>query len=78
MHVALDDTTRLAYVDVLADEQKPAVISFPSRAIACFNSQGSKSSKSLRVMCDNGTTYVPRTLAKTSNTLGFRQMRTRL
>jgi hypothetical protein len=34
------DTTSLAYVEDLADEQKPTVICFLSRAIAWFNSQG--------------------------------------
>ena len=34
VHVAVDDATRLAYVEVLADEQKPTVIGFLSRAIA--------------------------------------------
>jgi len=37
---AVDDATRLAYVEVLADEQKLTVIGFLSRAIAWFNSQG--------------------------------------
>ncbi|SBO42610.1 hypothetical protein [Cyanobium sp. NIES-981] len=32
IHVAVDDATRLAYVEVLADEQKPTVIGFLSRA----------------------------------------------
>ncbi len=34
VHVAVDDATRLAYVEVLVYEQKPTVIGFLSRAIA--------------------------------------------
>jgi hypothetical protein len=32
VHVAIDNAIRLAYVEVLADEQKPTVIGFLSRA----------------------------------------------
>jgi hypothetical protein len=34
------DATRLAYVEVLADDQKPAMIGFLSCAVAWFNGQG--------------------------------------
>ncbi len=37
VHSAVHDATRLAYVEVLVDEQKPTVISFLSRAVAWFN-----------------------------------------
>jgi transposase len=40
IHVAIDDATRLAYAEVLADEQTPTVIGFLSRAVAWFNAQG--------------------------------------
>jgi hypothetical protein len=40
VHVAIDDTTRLAYVEVLADEQKATAIGFLSRAVAWFNGHG--------------------------------------
>jgi hypothetical protein len=40
VHVAVDVATRVAYVGVLEDEHKPTVISFLSKAIAWFNSQG--------------------------------------
>ena len=39
-HVAIDDTTQLANVELLADEQKPTVIGILTRALAWFNSQG--------------------------------------
>jgi hypothetical protein len=59
VHVAVDDATRLAYVEVLADEQKPAVIGFLSRAVAWFNSQGVECRQ---VMSDNGSAYVSATV----------------
>ena len=74
VHVAVDDATRLAYVEVLADEQKPTVIGFLSRAIAWFNSQGIECR---RVMSDNGPAYVSKAFAKACRTLGIRHIRTR-
>ncbi|QNI63596.1 transposase [Synechococcus sp. A15-44] len=40
VHVAIDDATRLAYVEVLADEQQATAIGFLSRAVAWFNGHG--------------------------------------
>ncbi|MFQ6540322.1 hypothetical protein ACLNEE_16700, partial [Aphanothece stagnina RSMan2012] len=40
VHVAIDDATRLAYVEVLPDEKAPTTVGFLSRAVAWFNSQG--------------------------------------
>jgi hypothetical protein len=39
VHIAVDDATRPAYVEVLADEQKPIVNGFLSPALAWFNGQ---------------------------------------
>jgi len=51
VHVAVDDATRLAYVEAMADEQTSTVTGFLSRAIAWFNGQGIECR---RVMSDNG------------------------
>jgi len=74
VHVAVDDATRLAYVEVLADEQKPTVIGFLRRAVAWFNGQGIECR---RVMSDIGPAYVCKAFAKAARTLGLRHIRTR-
>jgi hypothetical protein len=43
VHVAIDDVTQLAYVEVLADEQQATAIGFLSRTVAWFNGQGLQS-----------------------------------
>ena len=74
VHVAIDDATRLAYVEVLADEQQATAIGFMSRALAWFNSQGVECRQ---VMSDNGPAYVSRSFAKACKVLGLRHIRTR-
>lgn len=54
VHVAVDDTTRIAYVEVLDDEKAPAVVGFLRRAIAWFATQGVVVQQ---VMTDNGPGY---------------------
>ncbi|HWI71037.1 MAG TPA: hypothetical protein VNT55_03710 [Baekduia sp.] len=39
-HVAIDDATRLAYVEVLDDEKALTAIGFLRRAVAFFESHG--------------------------------------
>src|SRR4051794_3261670 len=54
VHVAIDDATRLAYVEVLADETAITAIGFLRRAKAFFEGHGMTVQA---VMTDNGSAY---------------------
>jgi transposase InsO family protein len=53
-HVAVDDTSRLAYVEILDDETTATCLAFLRRAIAWFAAHGVTVQ---RVMTDNGVGY---------------------
>ena len=57
VHVAVDDHTRLAYVEVLADQRGPTCAAFLERTVTWF---GARHITSRRVMSDNGSGYVSR------------------
>jgi len=73
-HVAVDDTSRLAYVEVLDDETGPTCVAFLRRAIAFFAAHGVTVE---RVMTDNGTGYRSKVHAAAIAQLGIRHLRTR-
>ena len=54
VHVAVDDCTRLAYVEVLGDELGLTAAAFLTRALAWFAAQGVRV---LRLLTDNGACY---------------------
>ncbi len=54
VHVCVDDCTRLAYVEVLADEKTDTVLGFLKRAVAHFAELGIVVE---RLMTDNGSAY---------------------
>ena len=54
VHVCVNDCTRLAYVEVLADERTPSVCGFLERAVAHFARLGIRTQ---RLMTDNGPAY---------------------
>jgi transposase InsO family protein len=54
VHVCVDDATRLAYAEVLADERGPTAAAFLERAVAWFRSMGIEPR---RVLSDNGACY---------------------
>jgi transposase InsO family protein len=72
-HVAVDDTTRLAYVEVLADEKGATAAGFLRRAVAWFASMGIRVE---RVMSDNGSCYRSALHAIACRELGLRHLRT--
>src|SRR6266545_2769065 len=54
VHVAIDDATRVAYVEVLPDEQTPTVVGFLERARAWYAVRGVTV---IGLMTDNGSAY---------------------
>ena len=73
-HVAIDDATRLAYVEVLPDERRSSTTAFLIRALRWFRERGIKVE---RVMTDNGSGYVAKLFAKVLRMLRIRHIRTR-
>jgi transposase InsO family protein len=74
VHVAVDDATRLAYVEVLSDEQGVTAAGFVRRASAWFASFGITVE---RVLSDNGACYRSNALALALNELQIRHLFTR-
>jgi len=74
VHVAIDDATRLAYVEVLSDEKAVSAIAFFRRAVKFFASYGIAVE---RVMSDNGACYRARLHALACHALGIRHLFTR-
>jgi transposase InsO family protein len=74
VHVAIDDATRLAYAEVLADEKATTAAGFLRRALAFYASYGIRVE---RVMTDNGSPYVSTVHAIACRALGVRHLRTR-
>ena len=74
VHVAVDDATRLAYVEVLDDEKGPTAAGFLRRAVAFFRRYGVRVE---RVLTDNGSCYRAVVHALACRALGIRHLRTR-
>jgi transposase InsO family protein len=74
VHVAIDDATRLAYAEVLADETGPTAAAFLRRAIAFYARHGITVE---RVLTDNGSPYRSAIHALACRALGVRHLRTR-
>lgn len=74
VHVAVDDATRLAYVEVLADEKAVTAVAFLHRATAFYASHGIQIQ---RLITDNGSPYRSTVHALACRALGIRHLRTR-
>lgn len=74
VHVAIDDATRLAYVEVLPDQKRGTTTGFLVRALRWLKARGITVE---RVMTDNGSPYVSRLFAKALRWLNIRHIRTR-
>ena len=74
VHVAIDDATRLVYVEVLDDEKAVTAVGFLRRAIAHFAAFGIQVE---RLMTDNGSAYISTIHALACKALGIKHIRTR-
>ncbi|MDE3217473.1 MAG: IS481 family transposase [Gemmatimonadota bacterium] len=74
VHNAIDDCSRVAYGEVLADERGATVAGFLQRAVAWYRAQG----VAVRaVMTDNGSGYRSRDFRDARRALRLRHLRTR-
>jgi transposase InsO family protein len=74
VHVAIDDATRLAYVEILHDEKAATAVGFLRRAKAFFESHGMTVEA---VMTDNGGAYRSTVHALACKALRLKHLRTR-
>jgi hypothetical protein len=74
VHVAIDDCTRLAYAEVLADEKGPTAVGFLKRAIAFYRRHGITVHA---VLTDNGSPYISTLHALACRRLHVKHLRTR-
>ena len=74
VHVAIDDASRIAFAEILANERKESVVAFLSSALRFYETLGVTVR---RVMTDNGMGYVPRMFREACATLGLGHIRTR-
>jgi len=74
VHVAIDDRSRVAYVEVLGNERGPTTVAFLRRALAWYKRQGIRVQ---RILSDNGSNYISTVFARCCQWHKIRHMRTR-
>jgi transposase InsO family protein len=74
IHAAVDDHSRLAYAEILADETSQTAAAFLTRAHAWFAARGTSIQ---RVLTDNGSCYRSHRWRTTCQQLGITPKRTR-
>jgi transposase InsO family protein len=74
VHIAVDDYSRLAYAEVLADEKAATAAAFLRRALVYYRRHGIRVE---RILTDNGSCYRAAIHALACRTLGIRHSRTR-
>ena len=74
LHVAIDDASRLAYTELLPNEQKESATGFLDRALDWFSRHGVSVE---RIMTDNGSAYRSHDFAAAITAAGLRHIRTR-
>ena len=73
-HVAIDDHSRVGFVEMHADERKDSAASFLTTTVARFAAQGVTIK---RLLTDNGSAYRSRLFNKTCQALGIKHTYTR-
>jgi transposase InsO family protein len=71
---AIDDASRLAYTEILADERKESAVAFLDRALAWFARHGVTVE---RIMTDNGNCYRSHLFRQACAVAGIRHLRTK-
>lgn len=74
VHVAIDDATRIAYVEILPDEKQESAAAFLERALAWMQARRIGVE---RIMTDNGSAYRSKLFAETLHAAGLRHLFTR-
>jgi transposase InsO family protein len=74
VHVAVDDYSRLAYAEVLADEKATTAAGFLRRAVRFYQRHGIQVE---RVLTDNGAAYIATAHAIACRRLAIKHLRTR-
>ena len=74
VHVCIDDASRVAFVQVMANQRKESAVAFLEAAVAYFAELGIRIE---RVMTDNGSCYRSKTFRAACKRLGLRQIFTR-
>jgi transposase InsO family protein len=74
VHVAIDDASRLAYVEVLPDQKACTAVAFLRRAVKHYAAYGITIE---RLITDNGSPYISTVHAIACRTLSIRHIRTR-
>ena len=74
IHAAVDDRSRVAYAEILADERKETASAFMTRAMGFFAAHGVTVE---RVLTDNGSCYRSNEFARTLVAAGVAHRRTR-
>jgi len=73
-HVAIDDFSRLAYLEVLPDEKGATSAGFLRRAVAWYRQHGIEAQ---RILTDNGSGYRSKKMARSCKRCKLRHLRTR-
>lgn len=73
-HVAIDDHSRVGFVQMYPNEQRPSVVAFLKAAVAHYKALGVTIK---RLITDNGPAYRSKLFARTCQALGIKHMFTR-